>query len=109
MLTNYVTFCSLASLLPQHHISPVNPRVDKEEPRSLGCAEDTAMTSSMLGQPPSKFDVDEYEDNLEADLRTIWSKAGCGEFEIILQDGIDESKALLFEGEGVPGNASPSF
>jgi len=48
-------------------------------------------------------------DDLEADLRVIWSKAGCSEFEIILQDGIDESKALLFEGKGVPGNTSPLF
>ena len=62
----------------------------------------------MLGQPPSKLGDDGPEsgvdeDDLEADLRVIWSRAGCSEFEIILQDGIDESKALLFEGEGVPG------
>ena len=68
----------------------------------------------MLGQPPTKFDDDGPEshadvDDLEADLRAIWSKAGCGEFGIILQDGIDESKTLLFEGENVPGNASPPF
>ena len=68
----------------------------------------------MLGQPPSKFDDGEPEpqadeDDLEADLRVIWSKAGCSEFDIILQDGIDESKGLLFEGEGVSGNASPPF
>lgn len=67
----------------------------------------------MLGQPPSKFDIDNEgrshtnEDDLEADLRVIWSKAECGEFEIILQDGIDKSKALLFEGERTPDNLSP--
>jgi hypothetical protein len=69
----------------------------------------------MLGQPPSKFDaVNEgesraYDDDLEADLRAMWSKAGCDEFEIILQDGIDESKALLFEGERTPDNLQPFF
>lgn len=111
----YVTFCSLASLLPQHHISFVDLRAHKEEPL-LEYADETTITSSMLGQPPSKFDGDDNEreshadeDDLTTDLRAIWSKAGCDEFEIILRDGIDESKALLFEGEGVPGNASPSF
>jgi len=68
----------------------------------------------MLGQPPSKFDDKEPEsrageDDLEADLRAVWSKAECNEFEIILQDGIDNSKALLFEGEGVPGNTPSLF
>ena len=92
----------------------MNPRAHKEEPRPLECADNATIASSMLGQPPSKFDDDEPEshvgeDDLETDLRVIWSKAGCGEFEIILQDGIDESKALLFEGEGVPGNSSPSL
>lgn len=68
----------------------------------------------MLGQPPSNFGAGDNEresytdeDDLTTDLRVIWSKAGCDEFEIILQNGIDESKALLFEGEGVPENASP--
>lgn len=66
----------------------------------------------MLGNPPSKSGDDESksyadEDDLGADLRTIWSKAGCDEFEIILRDGIDQSKALLFEGEGVPEILSP--
>jgi hypothetical protein len=70
----------------------------------------------MLGQPPSSFDVDNNErdshadvDDLATDLRSIWSKAGCDEFEIILQDGIDESKALLFVGKGVPDDTPPSF
>ena len=86
----------------------------KEEPQPRGYADDTTITSSMLGNPPSKFGDGEPEsradeDDLGVDLRTIWSKAGCDEFEIILQDGIDESNALLFEGEGVPGNAPPSF
>ena len=68
----------------------------------------------MLGNPPSKSGDDESksyadEDDLGADLRTIWSKAGCDEFEIILRDGIDQSKALLFEGEGVPENVSPQL
>ena len=70
----------------------------------------------MLGQPPSNFDVDDNErephadvDDLAKGLRSIWSKAGCDEFEIILQDGIDESKALLFSGKGIPDNARPSF
>jgi len=112
----YVTFCSLASLLPQHHISFVDPRAHKEEPRPLEYADDTTIASSMLGQPPSKFDGDDNEreshageDDLATDLRAIWSKAGCDGFEIILQDGIDESKTLLFGGEGVPDSASPSF
>jgi hypothetical protein len=79
----------------------------QEEKRSLEHVDDTTIASSMLGQPPSKLDADGElepdadEDDLEADLRAIWSKAGCGEFDIILQDGIDESKALLFEGTEV--------
>ena len=70
----------------------------------------------MLGQPPSNFDAGDNEqeshaddDDLATDLRLIWSKARCDQFEIILQDGIDESKALLFEGEGVLGNVSISL
>lgn len=79
----------------------------KEELRPLGYADDTTVTSSMLGNPPSGSGGDEPrshpgEDDFEADLRAIWSKAGCGQFEIILQDGIDQSKALLFEGERIP-------
>jgi len=69
----------------------------------------------MLGQPPSNLDVDDNErgshagvDDLATDLRSIWSKAGCDEFEIILQDGIDESKALLFGGERITNNTPPS-
>jgi hypothetical protein len=88
----------------------------KEALRPLEYTDDTTIASSMLGQPPSKFDagnseLESYadEDDLATDLRAIWSKAGCDEFEIILQDGIDESKALLFESEGIPENASPSF
>jgi len=70
----------------------------------------------MLGQPPSNFDADDNErechaddDDLVTDLRLIWSKAGCDQFEIILQDGINESKTLLFEGEGVLGSVPISF
>ena len=80
------------------------------------CADDMTITSSMLGQPPSNLGAGNNEIrshtgdvDLATDLRLIWSKAGCDEFEIILQDGIDESKALLFEGEGGLGNASLSF
>lgn len=70
----------------------------------------------MLGQPPSNFGAGSNEPgyhaddtDLTTDLRLIWSEVGCDEFEIILQDGIDESKALLFEGEGGLGNVPPSF
>lgn len=107
------TSCSLSSLLPQHHISLVDLGTRQEEHGLLGCTDDIA--SSILGQPPSKFDADNEvepridEDNLETDLRAIWSKAGCDEFELILQDGIDESKALLFEGEKSPDNLSSLF
>ncbi|KAF9651946.1 hypothetical protein BDM02DRAFT_459593 [Thelephora ganbajun] len=100
---------SLASLLPQHHISFVDLGTNKEEPRPLEYADDATIASSMLGQPPSRFDADDDkgesradEDDLEAELRAIWSKAGCDVFEIILQDGIDESKALLFEVPALP-------
>ena len=105
-----VTSCSLSSLLPQHNISLVDLGTRQEKRGLFGCIDDITIASSMLGQPPSKFDTDEEgnshlsEHDLEVDLRTIWSKAGCGEFEIILQDGIDESKALLFEGERTPDN-----
>ena len=88
--------------------------IPKEVLRPLEYADDTTITSSMLGQPPSKVDAGNNEleshvdeDELATDLRAIWSKAGCDEFEIILQDGIDESKALLFESEGIPEYASP--
>ena len=110
-----VTSCSLSSLLPQHHISLVDLAVPQEERRPLGCADDITIASSMLGQPPSKFDASNEgesrvnEEDLEADLSAIWSKAGCDEFEIILQDGIDESKALLFPGESVPDNLQSSY
>lgn len=107
---------SLSSLLPQHHISLVDLRLREEEPLPSECAGDMTITSSMLGQPPSNFDASSNElgshaddADLATDLRFIWSKAGCNEFEIILQDGIDESKALLFEGEEVLGNAPPSI
>lgn len=103
---------SLASLLPQHQISLVDLRTHQEEPRPLENTDDITIASSMLGQPPSKFDADDernpYTDDLESDLRAIWSKAGCDEFGIILRDGIDESKVLLFEGEGVSYNQLPS-
>ena len=105
----------LSSLLPQHHISLVDLRFREEEPLPLECAGHMTITSSMLGQPPSNFDANSNEleshadVDLATDLRLIWSRAGCNEFEIILQDGIDESKALLFEGKGVLGNALPSF
>ena len=103
---------SLASLLPQHQISLVDLRTHQEEPRPLENTDDITIASSMLGQPPSKFDADDernpYTDDLESYLRAIWSKAGCDEFGIILRDGIDESKVLLFEGEGVSYNQLPS-
>lgn len=83
----------------------------QEEHQLLGCADDKTIASSMLGQPPSKFSADDErdpdKDDLETDLRAIWSKAGCDEFGIILEDGIDESKALLLEGEGTTGNTWP--
>jgi len=111
----YVALCSLASLLPQHRISLVDLKPHEEEPRPSEYLDDITIATSMLGQPPSKFDARDNEgeslpdeDNLTTDLKAIWSKAGCDEFEIILQDGIDESEALLFEGEGAPGNASSS-
>lgn len=88
----------------------------KEEPRPPECVDDATIASSMLGQPPSNSDADSKErgsyadeDSLATDLGLIWSKAGCDEFGIILQDGIDESKALLFEGEGVLGDVSLLF
>ena len=63
----------------------------------------------MLGQPPTNFDAGDNEheshkdeDGSTTDLKLIWSKVGCDTFEIILQDGIDESKTLLFGGEGGP-------
>lgn len=85
-------------------------RTLQEENGLLGCTDDITIASSMLGQPPSKLGADnEGEshvggDELEVDLRALRSKAGCDEFEIILQDGIDESKALLFEGGKIPDN-----
>ena len=100
--------CSLSSLLPQHNISIVDLGARQEEHRLLDCSDSITISSSMFGQPPSNFDGDNEggshvnDDDLEKDLRVMWSKAGCDEFEIILQDGIDESKALLFEGEGTP-------
>jgi hypothetical protein len=108
-----VTSCSLSSLLPQHHISLVGLGTRQEECRPPVCTDDITNASSIVGQPPSNFDdIDEgdsrvNEDDPEGDLRAIWSKAGCDEFGIILQDGIDESKALLFEGEGTPVTYHP--
>ncbi|KAF9787078.1 hypothetical protein BJ322DRAFT_1210039 [Thelephora terrestris] len=97
---------SLASLLPRHQISLVDVGAHQEEYRPPECTDDITIASSMLGQPPSKFDADDeretYTDDLRSDLRVIWSKAGCDEFAIILQDGIDESKALLFEVPELP-------
>ena len=107
MVSTNVPFCSLASLLPQHHISSVDVKAHKREPRPMGDTDNTTVSSSMLGQPPSNLGDDESgshedEDNLGADLRVIWLKAGCGDFDLILQDGIDESKALLFGSKGIP-------
>lgn len=85
----------------------MNSGTNQAEHRPLECIDDTTITSSMFGQPPSKFDTEGQqessvdEDDLKYDLRAIWSKVGCDEFEIILCDGIDESKALLLEGKGV--------
>lgn len=106
---------SLSSLLPQHHISLLDLGARQEERGLLGCRDHRTIASSVLGQPPSEFDVGNEgeshvtKDNLEAELRPIWSKAGCDEFEIILQDGIDESKALLFEGKRITNIPSPLF